>query len=117
MRTSGQACLALGSEVTDASVGLVGAVCGFDPDPPETTITRFVDRSVVQAILVSQFVGDLGISGIQSVKGCRLVKATSRGSRQLRQVLLTSIQHSQSFAQIVYAKLVEPNNRVRATHQ
>ena len=88
--------LALGSEVTDASVSLVGAVSGFDPDPTETTVTRFVDRSVVQAVLVSEFVCDFGIRGIESVKRCRLIQATASSRCELRQVLLTSIQHSQT---------------------
>src|SRR5262249_33764835 len=86
--------LCLRREVADTSMRLECRIRSLDAHAPKTSVAGFVQRREVERVLMSQFVGDLGVSRLQLVERLGLVEPSAGCGRQLREVLFAAIEYA-----------------------
>src|SRR6266542_4538947 len=94
-------------KVANAGRSLVSVIGSFHAHSPKAAIATFVQGRVIDCILPAQFVGHFSIRIAERSEAPRFVKSASSRRCKLRQPLFTLIQHAQTFAKIIDAKLIE----------
>src|SRR6266498_900946 len=102
----------LGGEITDPGGHAVLGVSCFYMDTPEGAVTFFIQRRIVERVLVSQFFRNFGVCFLKIVESCRLVDTSAGRHGQLVQITLTRLQRFEAHPQIADPKLVESYRRV-----
>src|SRR5436305_6794648 len=69
-------------EVADACGDAHGWIEGLDLHPTELAVARFVERRVVERVLVAQIFGHLGVEAIQPGEDRRLVEPADGSGSQ-----------------------------------
>ena len=72
------------SEVADAIGYLKRGILGFDSNPAERAVPLFIERDVIESVLVTKFIGHFCIGRVEGVETSWLVKSSASRGCKLR---------------------------------